>query len=141
MRRHVVLTLVVALAAVLSVRAEEATSSATRVRQDLQQRRVEFLLQRYEQVGITDAQRAQIRPLVEAQAAEMRAVRLNDTLSDDERQNRLQAVATTFRERIQALLTPEQRQRLQEIREQNRRTAQQSGTTRRMGRTVVDDDN
>jgi hypothetical protein len=95
---------------------------------ELNQRQVQALMRRYEQVGLTAEQKEQIRPLVKGQIDELRALRMEREITEDERQLRARAILDEYRGKIESTLTPEQKTRLQELRETNRKAMRNAAT-------------
>jgi len=92
------------------------------------QRQVQAMMRRYEQVGLSEEQKSQIRPLVKGQVDELRALRMDTGITEDERQTRARAILDEYREKIEGSLTAEQKTRLQELREQNRKAVRTAAT-------------
>ena len=66
-------------------------------------------------LDLTDAQKAEIRKIMQAQAEKTRIIR-ESNLSDAEKRAKVQALSQETRRRVLAVLTPEQRQKLEGLR-------------------------
>jgi hypothetical protein len=108
----------------------DATQKQKTTVTDARQRQVQALMRRYEQVGLTEQQKNQIRPLVKGQMDELRALRMNREISEDDRQTRAREILDSYRERIESNLTAEQKLRMKEIREANRKAVRTAATQR-----------
>lgn len=80
------------------------------------QRRIGRLAQA---LGLTDAQKAQIKSILQAQRPKVQAVRQNSSLSPEEKKSQLKAIGKETRAQIAAILTPEQKQKLAELRKRH----------------------
>lgn len=69
------------------------------------------------ELDLTDAQVEKLRPIFKSQAEAMQAFRRDDSLSKDEKQAKVKALRETNRDAIGAILTPEQKAKLRELRE------------------------
>lgn len=69
-----------------------------------------------ETLGLTDAQKAQIRPIVADAARRVRAVRQNASLTPEDRKAQLKAIRKDSMAQIAAILTPEQKRKLAAMR-------------------------
>lgn len=66
-------------------------------------------------LDLTDAQKAQIKSIEQALAAKVKALRADTTLTPEQRRAKVQAATKEAREKILAVLTPEQRQKLRAL--------------------------
>lgn len=114
-------------------------SAAAQTPEARQQRQLANLMHRYEKVGLTEEQKNQIRPLLKSQIAELRAVRMDTNLSDEDRQLRARSILDGYRAQILSVLTPEQKVQLEEIRAANIKAAKSATTVQRGGRSAGDD--
>jgi Spy/CpxP family protein refolding chaperone len=101
-----------------------------------QQQQLANMLKRFDNLGLTEDQKNQIRPLLKSQLEELRAVRMNKNISDDERQNRAQSIVEGYREQIASILTAEQKAQIQQRREADLKAAKGAGTITRRGHPV-----
>ena len=72
--------------------------------------RIPTLEQLAERLSLTEQQKAKVRPIVERYTAEVRRLR-QQTPAGPERERKIEALMQEFREKVQAILTPEQRRR------------------------------
>jgi protein CpxP len=64
-----------------------------------------------DQVNLTDDQKAKILPILQAQADQMKALRDDTSLSDDDKHDKMHAITQSTRKQIGDLLTPEQKEK------------------------------
>ncbi len=72
-------------------------------------------LKMMEQLGLSDAQKAQIKPIMQKAAADTRAVRQDTTLAPEAKRARTKAIRTAAQAQVQAILTPAQRAQMQQM--------------------------
>ena len=82
------------------------------------QQRMEEML---DQLQLTDAQKEQIKPLMQDQFQQMKAVRDDATLTQEQKKAKVQEIHKGFREKLKAILTPEQLTKWEELMKQHRR--------------------
>lgn len=68
-----------------------------------------------QQVGLSDEQLAEIKPLLTEEFSRMRDLRADTSLSEEEKRFKAREISATNREKIGALLSPEQREKLAEV--------------------------
>jgi protein CpxP len=78
----------------------------------------DYLQQLSEKLKLTDAQKAEIRPILAAEANEIRTVHQDSSLSAEQKQSKTKEIREANREKINALLTPEQQKIFAEMKEQ-----------------------
>jgi len=78
--------------------------------------RVQKLEQLAEQLQLTPQQTIQLMPILKAEAPEIQAIKTDPSLSRIQKLERLKAVHDRTDPQVRAILTPQQYQRLQEIR-------------------------
>ncbi|HEX8834512.1 MAG TPA: hypothetical protein VF719_09940, partial [Abditibacteriaceae bacterium] len=71
-------------------------------------------------LGLTDAQKAQIQPILKEAAAQMKAVRSDANLSPEQKRTRTQELRAEVLNKVSPLLTAEQRAKLVELQNQQR---------------------
>jgi Spy/CpxP family protein refolding chaperone len=69
-----------------------------------------------DQVNLTDDQKAKILPLYQAAADQLKALHDDTSLSDDEKHEKMRDIMQSTRKQIGDLLTPEQKQKLKDLR-------------------------
>ncbi|MBI5655593.1 MAG: hypothetical protein GJT30_14580 [Geobacter sp.] len=71
-------------------------------------------------LGLTPEQRAEIKPILEAEAVQLRAIRADGGLTRDERRQKIQAQHDATYDKIHTFLTPEQQQKHDALRDEFR---------------------
>jgi periplasmic protein CpxP/Spy len=69
------------------------------------------------ELKLTPQQKAQLMPILEAEAPQLKAIKANTSLSKSQRLEQLKAVHDQTDPQVKSILTPEQYQKLQEIRQ------------------------
>ena len=69
------------------------------------------------ELKLTPQQKAQLMPILEAEAPQLKAIKANTSLSRSERLEQLKAVHDQTDPQVKSILTPEQYQKLQETRQ------------------------
>jgi Spy/CpxP family protein refolding chaperone len=72
------------------------------------------------ELSLTPAQKAKLRPVVEERARQMRALRDNKALSDEQRDAKAKKLRKAFRARLRSVLTPAQQKKTEAIRARDR---------------------
>lgn len=67
-------------------------------------------------LGLTDAQKAQLKPILADAARQTRAVRQNTTLSPEVQKAKLKVIRKNTQQQIASVLTPEQKKKLAAMR-------------------------
>ncbi|MDQ2686663.1 MAG: hypothetical protein M3Y28_02225 [Armatimonadota bacterium] len=67
-------------------------------------------------LGLTDAQKAQLKPMLADAAKQTRAVRQNKSLTPEAQKAQLKAIRKTTKQKIASVLTPEQKAKLAAMR-------------------------
>ena len=78
----------------------------------------DFLQQLSEKLNLTDAQKTAIKPILAAEANEIKAVHQDSSLSNEQKQAKIKEIRDNSREKIKALLTPEQQKTFAEMKDQ-----------------------
>ncbi len=63
-------------------------------------------------LNLTEAQKAQIKPILQAAREKVKAVRADSSLTPDAKKAKMQAIRRDAKSQVAALLTPEQREKL-----------------------------
>ena len=71
-----------------------------------------------EKLNLTDEQKAAIKPILAAEANEIKAVHQDSSLSNEQKQAKIKEIRDNSREKINALLTPEQQKTFAEMKDQ-----------------------
>ena len=139
----VLLALGVTLAAGGPARAGESTMPRSRPHgsDETVQRRVALRLQDLAaKLGLTADQKTTVRPILEAEANAMRALRVDTAISPSDQQAEFNAIHEKYREQLQAVLTPDQRTRLDALQKEARAKLDESAGQKRKGRIPVSPD-
>lgn len=128
-----------AVAAVVVLGVAAAPPNDMRLHTDARYRRISMQLERLAtQLGLTDQQRARVKPVIEARVQQMHDLRLDENLTDEQREEKVRTVQQTYGSQLRAILTPEQQQKLEEAKES--RNARNPVGLRRKGRVPVEND-
>jgi len=76
----------------------------------------DFLQELSEKLNLTDAQKTAIKPILATEANEIKAVNQDASLSNKQKETKIKEIRDNGREKINALLTPEQQQKFAEMR-------------------------
>ncbi len=68
------------------------------------------------ELNLTDAQKAQIKPILESEKSQIKSVRADKSLTKDQQKQKLVAIMKDSRAQILPILTPAQREQLKDIR-------------------------
>jgi|SRR5215472_1147490 len=71
-----------------------------------------------EKLNLSDEQKAKIKPILQDQMQQMKAVRADSSLSKDEKQAKIKSIHDSSHDRINAVLTPEQQAKLKQMKQQ-----------------------
>jgi Spy/CpxP family protein refolding chaperone len=97
--------------------AADSNSPAQRNRGPAAQRPArEFMQELSEKLNLTDAQKAAIKPILATEANEIKAVHQDGSLSNEQKEAKVKEIRDNGREKINALLTPEQQKTFAEMR-------------------------
>jgi len=94
--------------------AQAAEPNAPAVRNNGQAVR-DFLRELSEKLNLTDEQKAAIRPILVSEAGDIKAVRQDSSQSAEQKQAKIQEIRDKGREKINAILTPEQQKKFAEM--------------------------
>ena len=78
----------------------------------------DYLQELSEKLNLTDEQKAAIEPILATEANEIKAVHQDSSLSDEQKQAKVKEIRDSSREKINALLTPEQQKTFAEMKGQ-----------------------
>ncbi len=99
--------------------APDSNSPAHRNRGPAAQRPVrDFLQELSEKLNLTDAQKAAIKPILATEVNEIKAVHQDSSLSAEQKQAKIKEIRDNNREKINALLTPDQQKIFAEMKGQ-----------------------
>jgi protein CpxP len=87
------------------------------------QERLNWLSQ---QLNLTDDQKTKLKPILQDEQQKMQAVHENTSLSQDQKRAQMKQIHQSYQPQIQAVLTPEQQQKLSQMRAQQEQRHQQN---------------
>lgn len=76
------------------------------------------------QLNLTDEQKAKIKPLLQEQVTQLKAVHDDTSLSAEQRQAKMKEVHQNYHSQVMAVLTPEQQKKFAAIKEQKKQEMQ-----------------
>ena len=141
----ILLVLGVALSGLTNGLAHAVDASTPRSRahsaDEITQRRVTMRLQNLaSKLDLTDDQKSALRPMLEAEANELRAVRMNTSITPEDQEAQFASIHERHREQLRSVLTPAQQIKLDELRNEARARLNETGQKRK-GRVPVMPDN
>jgi len=71
-----------------------------------------------EKLNLTDDQKARIKPILEDEGQQMKAVRDDTALSDQQRHAKMKGIHESFHDQINAVLTPEQQGKWKQMKQE-----------------------
>lgn len=77
-----------------------------------------------DELNLSDAQKQQLRPIIDKEIKEIEAVRDDPSMSTDQKRTKVEQIRQNYFPQIQAILTPEQRQKLEEMRKEKQQQQQ-----------------
>jgi|SRR5215469_538553 len=69
-------------------------------------------------LNLSDEQKAKIKPILQDQMEQMKAVRADSSLSKDQRRAKIKSIHDSSHDRINTVLTPEQQAKLKQMKQQ-----------------------
>jgi hypothetical protein len=89
-------------------------------------------------LALTEDQKATLRPILESEAINLRALRMNTSITPEEQQAELLSIHERHRQQIRSVLTVEQEARLDELQKAGReKMLNDTGGQKRKGRVPV----
>ncbi len=73
-----------------------------------------------QELGLTDAQKAKIKAILQTQMPQMKALRENKTLTPEQKMTKMRALRMAQMKKMEAILTPAQRKKVAAMRAQQR---------------------
>ena len=73
-----------------------------------------------DELNLTDQQKAQLRELFKAHRPELQSIREDQTLTREQKKEKVKLVFAGIKEQAKSFLTPEQQQKWDQIKEQHR---------------------
>jgi periplasmic protein CpxP/Spy len=71
-----------------------------------------------EKLNLTDDQKAKLKPILEDEMQQMKAVREDSSLSQEQRRAKMKSIHESLHEQINAVLTPEQQAKFKQMRQE-----------------------
>lgn len=71
-------------------------------------------------LGLTDAQKAQLKPILQNAGQQAKAIKADTSLTPQARQDKMKDLRKSTKQQMMAVLTPDQRQKLKAMRQQRR---------------------
>ena len=71
-----------------------------------------------EKLNLTDDQKAKLKPIFEDQMQQMKAVRDDSSLSQEQKRAKMKSIHESFQDKINAVLTPEQQAKFKQLRQE-----------------------
>lgn len=136
----VVLGLGVAAAGTALAQDAPVIQSKSRADEVTRQRAAMRLQSLSSRLELTEEQKTRLRPILEAEAGDLRAVRMDTSISPEEQLLRYETVRNTYRERMNGVLTPDQQKQLDALRSQSRERVRETQGQKRKGRVPVEED-
>lgn len=80
-----------------------------------------------EKLNLTDDQKTKLKPILQDQAQQFKAVHDDTSLTDEQRAAKKKSIRQSTQEQINAVLTPEQQAKLKEMKQEKMEKHQQQG--------------
>jgi Spy/CpxP family protein refolding chaperone len=78
-----------------------------------------------QQLNLTTDQQAKLQPVFQNEEQQIKAIRENSTLSEDQKHDQIRQIHDSFQPQVQSVLTPGQKQKLEQLEEQGRQRHQE----------------
>ena len=75
----------------------------------------QYLQMLSEKLNLTDDQKAKLKPVLQDQMQQMKAVREDSSLSEDQRRAKMKSIHESLHDQINAVLTPEQQAKFKQM--------------------------
>jgi protein CpxP len=72
------------------------------------------------ELNLTDDQKEKIRPILQEEAQQSKSVQSDSSLTDQQRRKKMREIHKTYEPQVQAVLTPEQRDKLKNMKHEGR---------------------
>ena len=110
-KRSTALALAFALLIALTGLRVAAQTEATSVDPETKAKVQEKLAQISSELNLTDAQKAQLKPILQSEVQQFQAVKNDTSLSPDQKQAKVKEIQQTYRSQMSNILTPEQQKK------------------------------
>jgi len=71
------------------------------------------------ELNLTDAQKAQIKPILQSEIQELKTVKDDTSMSPDQKQAKVKDIRSNYKSQISSILTPEQQKKLAAMRDES----------------------
>ena len=92
---------------------QKSPAAADEIRRHIHERMQEL----GEKLNLTEEQKKSIRPIIEIEVKEIHSVRADESLTAEQKQEKIKAIRQSGKEQMSKMLTPEQQEKLKAIRE------------------------
>jgi Spy/CpxP family protein refolding chaperone len=110
-KRSTALALAFALLIALTGLRVAAQTDASSVDPETKAKVQEKLAQISSELNLTDAQKSQLKPMLQSEVQQLQAVKNDTSLSPDQKEAKAKAIHTSFKSEISGVLTPEQQKK------------------------------
>jgi protein CpxP len=93
------------------------SQGATAHRQESPEQHLQMLS---EKLNLTDEQKTTLKPILEDQALQMKAIHADTSLSEEQKRDKTKTIHETFHDKINAVLTPEQQLKFKQIKHEHK---------------------
>ena len=99
-----------------------------------------------EKLNLTDAQKQQFRQINQSTRKQVMALRQDSSLTDEQKKEKMQAVRKQAHQEMFGVLTPEQKEKLKQMREEHKKEQEsktpgaQASAQKKAGTAALDDD-
>ena len=73
-----------------------------------------------EKLNLTDEQKTTLKPILEDQTQQMKAIHADTSLSEEQKRDKMKAMHETFHDKINAVLTPEQQVKFKQMKHEHK---------------------
>jgi periplasmic protein CpxP/Spy len=73
-----------------------------------------------DKLNLTDEQKTTLKPILEDQAQQMKAIHADTSLSEEQKRDKMKAIHETFHDKINAVLTPEQQVKFKQMKHEHK---------------------
>ncbi len=117
-KRSSVLAFVLALLVALTAPRVVAQAQPSAVDPETKAKVQEKLTKMSTELNLTDAQKQQLQPILQSETQQLKAVKSDTSLSDDQKQAKAKGIHQSYKSQISNILTPDQQKKLATMREE-----------------------
>jgi protein CpxP len=99
----------------------------TRYDQRRRDRAEDRLRRMSKELNLTDDQKEKVKPILQDEAQQMKSVQADNSLTAQQRRKKMREIHKTFEPQVQAVLTPEQRDKLKNMKQEGRERRRRGG--------------